>query len=389
MVVNESGEREGGFEEASVDDTAAADRLLALLGRPVRLLFLGLTLLATLGAVASVSLPTELRYFPLAISLVVFGLPHGAVDHLVPARLGGRDGPLTAPRRSAAAVGVAYLLLGGAYALVWLRAPRVAALAFIALTVLHWGQGDVWVLVELLGAAHLQSRTLRVGTLLVRGGLPMLVPLLAFPGRYRAVMSAWTALFGVQLDLPWLFAPRTRAILGLGFGLLTLGTLAAGRLRIMTRASARRAWRVDAAETGLLWAYFLLVPPLVAVGLYFTCWHALRHIARLVLLDPSARRPTGSPGLIEWFRRAGTRFARDAAPLTLLSLAQGDEQGQGEERPDRPRVRRALSRLRLRGDAAPRRRRGGDGLRRRGLDRRIREWFGARAMIRHQERRAN
>lgn len=325
MAVSEPGETEhtaASREGDAVEPDAAAARIaLAVLGRPVRLLFLALTVLALLGTATTISLPPELRYLPLALSVVLFGLPHGAVDHLVPARVAGRDGRLTgSTRRSAAAVGIAYLLLGGGYVIVWLQAPRVAALAFIAMTVVHWGQGDVWVLVRLLDAVHLRSRALRVATLVVRGGLPMLVPLLAFPDRYRAVVSAWVALFGVPLGLPWLFAPRTRALLGAGFAVLTLGTLTAGWLNGRLSPSARGAWQVDAAETALLWAYFLLVPPLVAVGLYFTCWHALRHIARLVLLDPPADVSDTPSAFATWLRRGATRFGRDAAPLTLLSL---------------------------------------------------------------------
>ena len=53
-------------------------------------------------------------------------------------------------------------------------------------------------------------------------------------------------------------------------------------------------------------AFFAVVPPVLAVRLYVALWHAPRHIARLVLLDPA-------PAL--------SRFARDAAPLTGLALA--------------------------------------------------------------------
>ncbi len=305
------------------DPTAPGDarpRLVrALLGRPVRLLFAALVVVAALGGAAGLSLPTWGRYLPLGLSVVLFGLPHGAVDHLVPSRLGA-DGPLPVDRTrtGAAVVGAIYLVLGGGYALGWLAAPRLAALGFIALTWFHWGQGDVWVLRRLLAADHLRSRAVRWGTLLVRGGLPMLVPLLAFPGRYRAVLSAWVALFGVELALPWLFAPETRAAMGAGFALLSLGTLAAGRL--VAGDAGRRRWRVDAAEVGLLWAYFAVVPPLVAVGLYFTCWHALRHIARLLLLAPGRAASGTLTALAVWLWGSGRRFAREAAPLTALSL---------------------------------------------------------------------
>ena len=292
--------------------------LRAVVGRAVHLLFLGVTVAGVLAAATALTLPTWARYLPMGLTVVLLGLPHGAVDHLVPSRL-GETVPVRSARPGAAAVGLLYLLLGGAYALVWLAAPQVAALAFVGLTWLHWGQGDVWALRELLGAEHLRSRRLRAATLVVRGGLPMLVPLLAAPERYRAVLSAWVALFETGLDLPWLFAPRTRAALGAGFAALSVGTLAVGRL-VVDDDAARRGWRIDAAEVALLWAFFLLVPPLVAIGLYFACWHSLRHVARLLLLAPDREPPTESVAFAVWLWGAGRRFAREAAPLTALSL---------------------------------------------------------------------
>ena len=54
-------------------------------------------------------------------------------------------------------------------------------------------------------ARYLRTRAQRVLTLLVRGGLPMLVPLLAFPEVYRST----------ALDLVGLFDPgRPRASIG-------------------------------------------------------------------------------------------------------------------------------------------------------------------------------
>jgi Brp/Blh family beta-carotene 15,15'-monooxygenase len=298
--------------------TERAQQFETVVGRPVRLLFLALTGVGALVAATGLSLPTWARYLPLALTVVLFGLPHGAIDHFVPARLGAAV-PIDSARRSAVAVGLLYLLLGGGYALVWLAAPRLAALSFVGLTWFHWGQGDVWTLRRVFGADHLRARWLRAATLAVRGGLPMLVPLLAFPERYRAVLSAWVALFAAPLDLPWLFAPRTRLALGAGFAIYCVGTLGAGRLAV-DGPGGRQGWRVDAAEVGLLWAFFLLVPPLVAVGLYFACWHALRHVARLVLLAPDREPPRESVAFAMWLWGAVRRFAREAAPLTALSL---------------------------------------------------------------------
>ncbi|MFB6093028.1 MAG: Brp/Blh family beta-carotene 15,15'-dioxygenase [Haloquadratum sp.] len=281
--------------------------MLAIGIRPAQFVIGAVALLgiADLFAGVAPSLPGWVRYAPLAMSLVVFGLPHGAVDHLAPARAVG-DRPTL---RWLAAVGVLYLLLGGAYAALWYVAPVASALLFVALTWLHWGQGDVYAL-DALGAAHLDDRAVRLGTLVVRGGLPMLVPLLRFPSRYRDVVAAWVALFGGGLDATWLFAPESRLVLGSGFALLTAATLRFGRLR------GGAEWVRDAGETVLLWAYFLFVPPLVAVGLYFCVWHSLRHIARLVGVDPTARRAFEERGTAAALLRTG----RDALPLTAVSI---------------------------------------------------------------------
>jgi len=260
---------------------------------------------------AGATLPPRLTYVPLALSVVAFGLPHGAVDHLAVPR--ARDRLPSA--RSALAVGALYLVLGAGYAALWVVAPVPAAVGFVALTWLHWGQGDLHAAVAIAGADHLRTRGQRALFVAVRGGLPMLVPLLAFPGEYRRVLSAFVALFGEGSLGPWtrLFAPEVRLALGGGFLALTVASLAIGRARA---GSATAGWRTDAAETALLWAYFLTVPPLFAIGAYFPLWHSLRHVARLMLVDDEA---AGLLGDGRW-RPALARFARDAAPLTAVSL---------------------------------------------------------------------
>ncbi len=271
---------------------------------------------AVLGALAVVfaagaTLPPRLRYAPLALSVVLFGLPHGAVDHLAVPRARGRS----PSARAALAVGTLYLVLGAAYAALWAVAPVPAAVGFVALTWLHWGQGDLHAAVALAGADHLRTRAQRGLFVAVRGGLPMLVPLLAFPGEYRRVLSAFVALFGDGSLGAWarLFAPEVRLALGVGFLGLTVASLALGRARTGPDAGG---WRVDAGETALLWAYFLTVPPLFAIGAYFPLWHSLRHVARLMLVDDDAADLLADG---RW-RPALARFARDAAPLTALSL---------------------------------------------------------------------
>jgi len=254
------------------------------------------------------NVPPAVQYLPFALSLVLFGLPHGAVDHLVPARLRGER----AVARSVLAVAILYLVLGGSYLGLWYMAPAAAFVLFVGLTWFHWGTADVWSLGALVAPG--QGAGGRVSAALVasvRGGLPMLVPLLAFPDEYRAVAESLVGLFAPAggTAFGWAFGPSFRLAAGIGFaGLVVISLVLVGR--------SGGAWRADAAETALLAAYFAVVPPVLAVGLYFCLWHAVRHVARLLLLDPGSfsELRAGRVGA------ALGRFARDAAPLTGLAL---------------------------------------------------------------------
>ncbi len=262
---------------------------------------------ATLGRALDVSLPPSIRYLPLAASVVVFGLPHGAIDYLVPARVDD-----CSPPRSMAAVGGLYAVFGGAYAVLWLITPLAAAAGFIALTWFHWGQGDVHALVAFVEADHLDSTGLRVTTGGVRGGLPMFVPLLAFPERYRTVVDSWVGLFGTDVSAMWLFAGGTRLVGGAVFLTVSVGVLLVGY-----RRDGGRGWQVDAGETALLWLFFLTVPPVVAIGVYFCVWHSLRHVLRVVAVDGTGTR-TGTGPVTP--RSVVVSSAREAAPTTALAL---------------------------------------------------------------------
>jgi len=280
---------------------------------------------------AGLAVPSWVQYVPFLVSVLVLGLPHGAVDHLAAARVGRIDRPL-------AVVAALYLVAGGGYLLVWLVAPAASFVFFIALTWFHWGQGDLYVLVASPTRTHLRSPVQRALCVLVRGGLPMIVPLLAFPGVYREVARAVTELFdpGAITALEPFFSLPARLALGGGLAALSIAALAIGYRRADEGDGERkRAWRLDAGETALLWAYFLVVPPVLAVGLYFCLWHSLRHVVRVIALgdgtEIEGEKRVGNERWgregdgIEGLRAPGVgaefaRFAREAAPLTAGAL---------------------------------------------------------------------
>ncbi len=284
------------------DAFARADRVFALYPA------LALAALLPLGAVTPL-FPVEVGVATFALGTLVVGMAHGAVDHLVPLRA-ALDVSL---RRSIVAVSAVYAVLGGAVVVAFFLSPVAAFVGFIVLTWLHWGQGDVAALL-VAGVEHLRTPWERVLTLVVRGGLPMGVPLLSHPGEYRLVAEWVVGLFVADAAsaVAPVFTPGVRIGVAAVMGGATVVSLALGAWRVSVGAS-RRGWLRDAGETLTLWAWFLLAAPVFAVGVYFALWHALRHVGRLVLIDDAAAGALAAGDT----RGALWRFARDAAPLTL------------------------------------------------------------------------
>ena len=239
--------------------------------------------------------------FPLAVSALLFGLPHGAIDHLVALGLAGRT---LQPGNVLLVAGI-YLLLALLYGGLWLIAPGLALLGFLAMTFYHWGKADtVFELLRCPGGALAKDRRLRWIHTAVRGGIPMGMPLLAFPEASAAFLQSCLALFIQNPASPELWRPW---IAGALFSLITLECL------LLFRAKKDSGcWHII-IETLLLLALFTWVPPLAAIGWYFCLWHGLRHVLRL------ARYRSG-PGNGLTKLRALRLFFYRAIPFTLLSL---------------------------------------------------------------------
>ncbi len=246
---------------------------------------------------------------PLALVGAALGVPHGAVDHLVPWWWGAID-PHAVARRPATA---RLALFAGAYAAAaavalaaFVLAPTPALAAFLVLSAVHFGRGEV------VTSAERSMRRVPTASddwpvALAHGGVVVGLLLWARPDDTDALLG------GLSPRL----AEAALAARVPGLVLVAAGVVVA--LTVLLRG--RR--HLEAAELALLAATFTLAPPLAAFGVYFGLWHSLRHTGRLLDLAGGAARAGRShderdPG----WSVAGRTLARAAAlPAAVALLA--------------------------------------------------------------------
>ncbi|RXK51508.1 Brp/Blh family beta-carotene 15,15'-dioxygenase [Halorientalis pallida] len=291
------------------DGEGAAGRLLVASWA----LFAGLTVLFGAATVFETTVP--IRYQAIAYLALMIGvsLPHGGFEHV--ANLRGRGESFQVRYL------LAYLLLIGASLAVFVLAPAAGLALAVAITCLKGGFGGLHVLESTTGSDHLTSRPQRVLGALVRGGAVMIVPMVAHPGVFYMVSYYMTALFEPQAlaDAVWLFESPAREVLAGVYLLALLVHLVWG----YRRADGLGSWLPEAGETSLLVAFFAVVPPILAVGVYFPCWYATRQTARLSAGGGSLRtvlarvaRGAVAPWLGALALLAGLAVALPEAPTT-------------------------------------------------------------------------
>lgn len=252
--------REGETDGVSQVDTRTRLRIITV---PNTTVLLNVGLIAA-GAAVLLSLltrttaaSTDVGPVPIVIALValVVGIPHGAVDNLTVARhLSRRERLLGA---------VAYLVVAALAAVAIIAWPGLAFVAVLAMTVWHFGTGDVEATREMRDLPALTGLP-RIGYALALGSAPVLLPLTS-----PAAVSTLTAIE------PRLASVMTPGVL-VGTRIIVLSLVVVCLLWLIQRADLR-----GAIELMALTVLGYIASPLVAFAVYFGFWHALRHTARL------------------------------------------------------------------------------------------------------------
>ncbi|QNE39596.1 hypothetical protein F1C16_08560 [Hymenobacter sp. NBH84] len=240
----------------------------------------------------------------LLLGLALLGLAHGACDQLVlpayhPVR--GKAWWLYLVRFL-----VSYLALAAVVVVGWWLWPSAAVLFFFLLTIWHWGSADA--------PTQPQRPALWVAHSVLRGTLLFVIPAFAWPAEMLHIINSLLYFTGGQLVTAAVFASAAQ---GAGWVVL-LGHL--GLWVGYAKLNEANRWRIDMLEVLLLIGLFVVLPPLLAVGVYFCFWHSLQHVLRLNPLlgytaPISSRRAKGW----ELMREIGF-FVRRSLPILLISL---------------------------------------------------------------------
>lgn len=245
----------------------------------------------------------QIEFYPFAVGLILLGLPHGALDHLALPRL--RHQPFSL--RSQAPFLASYVAVLLLYLVFWRGAPLLALAVFLVLSWLHWGQGDYAYQRLFEGRVRPKNWAGILLIWLVRGGLPILLPILAWPAVFARVGTGLTRWYGGSgLPMPG------QEVIFIGIALLLLLTFAYLLQSWRDAGGAVRGFGQDMGEVCLLWILFWRVPPILAVGTYFCIWHSARHLGRLMLLDPVAMGQLDQGQV--W--KSAVRIGRESLPMT-------------------------------------------------------------------------
>ncbi len=198
-----------------------------------------------------------------ALIALAVGIPHGALDHLV-----------TLPRTSAAKMAafiLVYIAVAIAAVVALLTWNVIGFIGVVVMSAVHFGIGDAAFISEINRRSVDRKPFQKYLYAAAAGTLPVVIPLVNEKSN--------TALEKVNPQLlDW--------HQGLNNDLM-LWTMVLTAIVLLRLVQKRRDG--EAIDLVLLYLLAVTAPPLVAFAVYFGCWHALRHTARLTLTLPSSQ----------------------------------------------------------------------------------------------------
>jgi Brp/Blh family beta-carotene 15,15'-monooxygenase len=196
----------------------------------------------------------------IAVIALAIGIPHGALDHLVTL-------PKTDPKKMALFITV-YVAVAIIAVIGILKFNTVGFIVVLFMSAIHFGIGDAAFINEIDKRAERSKKLNRWFYIPAAGFTPVFIPLVNSAST-EALASVNPALINWHqgLDSQILLTITAFAILAIG---------------VMVFDKRYR----EALDLIVLLLLAHLAPPLIAFAVYFGCWHAMRHTARLTLSLP-------------------------------------------------------------------------------------------------------
>ena len=196
----------------------------------------------------------------IAVIALAIGIPHGALDHLVTL-------PKTEPKKMALFI-IVYAAVAIVAVIGILKFNTVGFIVVLFMSAIHFGIGDAAFINEIDKRSEGTKKLNRWFYIPAAGFTPVFIPL---------VNSASTeALASVNPSLiNWHQGLDSQILLTITvFAILAIGVMVFDK-----------RYR-EALDLIVLLLLAHLAPPLIAFAVYFGCWHAMRHTARLTLSLP-------------------------------------------------------------------------------------------------------
>lgn len=213
-----------------------------------------------------------------ALIALAIGIPHGALDHLV-----------TLPRTSAAKMALfilVYVAVAIAAVVALLTWNVLGFIVVVVMSAVHFGIGDAAFVSEIDRRSVDRKPFQKYLYASSAGTLPVVIPLVNEKSN-----SALEKVNPALLDWHQ----------GLNNDLM-IWTMVLTAIVLLRLVQKRRDG--EAIDLVLLYLLAVTAPPLVAFAVYFGCWHALRHTARLTLTLPSSQAAFAEGSLKRAFIKA-------------------------------------------------------------------------------------
>lgn len=244
------------FASTRISGRTVRNRNLALFVLNVGPAFAWIAIVASLLTQVTAS-TIDIGPIPAALALIALalGIPHGAADNLTLVHELSWRGWIR--------LGIVYVPIAAAAALLIIAFPAVGFILVLAMTVWHFGTGDVQATAELEVKSPVAGRS-RIIYALALGSAPVLLPLTS-PAALSTVVS-------LEPQLAVIYSSSVTSITRGVVLTLIVFTLVA----LISRGALRGAF-----ELFTLAVLGLVASPFIAFAVYFSFWHAARHTARL------------------------------------------------------------------------------------------------------------